>query len=186
MKVQEFIDIVKNNKNKILKGDQLQQLVCKTLEVKDYMSIKHKKELIDEIINACIMYEDGIFKFDDIDKYICFTMKTIAAYTNIELSMDIENDYDALCEAKLLNAVIETFTGEYENMKLLFQMKCEYVLNNNNIEVQLGKFLHTILERVDDFANMLSGKIKDFDISKLPIGVDDLNKLMEFVSSQKK
>lgn len=186
MKINEFIEVIKNSKNKMLKGDQVQQLVSKTLEVKDYISIKQKKELIDEIINECVMYDNGVFKFDDIDKYICFTMKTIAAYTNIELSADIEDDYDALCKAKLLNVVVETFNGEYENVKLLFQMKCEYILSDNNIEVQFGKFLNAVLEKVDNFTDVLSDKIKDFDLNKLPIGLDNLNKLMEFVNSQKK
>lgn len=186
MKVQEFIEAMKNNKNKMLKGEQLQQLVSKTLEVKNYMSIKRKKELVNEIINECVIYEDGIFKFDDIDKYICFTMKTIAAYTNIELSMDIEDDYDALCEAKLLNAVVDTFAGEYENVKLLLQMKCDYILGGNNIEAQFGKFLNVIVDKVDDVANVISNKIRDFDVNNLPIDINDLNKLMEFINSQKK
>lgn len=186
MKVQEFIEIVKSNKNKMLKGEQFQQLVCKTLEVKDYMSIKQKKELVDEIINECVMYEDGIFKFDDIDKYICFTMKTIAAYTNIELSMDIEDDYDSLCKAKLLNVVVDTFACEYENVKLLLQMKCDYILSSNNIEAQVGKFLNEILDKVDNITNAVSNKIEDFDVKKLPIDANILNKLMEFVNSQKK
>lgn len=186
MKINEFIEVMKNNKNKMLKGEQLQQLVSKTLEVKDYMSIKCKKELVNEIINDCVMYEDGIFKFDDIDKYICFTMKIIAAYTNIELSMDIEDDYDALCETKLLNVVVDTFACEYENVKLLLQMKCDYILSSNNIEAQFGKFLNEILDKVDNVTNIISNKIEDFDVKKLPIDANILNKLMEFVNSQRK
>ena len=186
MKINEFIEIMKNNKNKMLKGEQLQQLIAKTLEVKDYISIKQKKELVDEIVNECIMYEDGIFKFDDIDKYICFTMKTIATYTNIELSVDIEDDYDALCKEKLLNTVVDTFACEYENIKLLLQMKCDYILAGNNIEAQFGKFFNEILNKIDGVANVITNKIGDFDINNLPINISDLNKLMEFLNSQKK
>lgn len=112
-------------------------------------------------------------------------MKTIATYTNLELSGDMEEDYDTLCSAKLLNAVIETFAGEYENVKLLLQMKCEYILSGNNIEAQFGKFLNGLLEKVDSVANALSNKIDNFDIRNLP-ATDDLNKLMEFINSQKK
>lgn len=186
MTIREFIDFINNPKNKMLKGEQLQQIIAKTLEVKPYLSIKSKKNLIDDIINNCILFDEGIFKFNEIDKYITFTMMTIAAYTNLELSFDMEDDYDMLCEAKLLNAVIDTFAGEYENVKLLLQMKCDYILSGNSIEAQCGKFLNAILEKVDDFASVLSDKIKDFDISKLPIGAEDLNKLMEFINSQKK
>ena len=186
MKVKELVVLMNNSKNKMLKGEQLQQLVAKTIEVKKYISIKEKRVLIDDIINDCIIYEDGVYKFDDIDKYIAFTMKTISAYTNLELSDDMENDYDALCEAKLLNTVIETFSGEYENVKLLLQMKCDYILSGNTIEVQFGKFLTGIMDEVSNLANAVEGKIDSFDLSNLPINMSDIGKLIEFVNSQKK
>lgn len=185
MKIKELVEIINSNKNKMLKSEQLQQLLVKTLEVKDYLSIKQKKALIEDIVNDCILYEDGVFKFDDIDKYICFTMKTIAAYTNLELSKDIEEDYDALCEARLLDIIINSFKKEYDDVSVLLQMRCEYILSGNNVEAQVGKFLNNILEKLDDVINIMSTKIGDFDISKLPVSMEDLNKLMNFVNSQK-
>ena len=186
MTIKELVEFATNNKNKMLKADQLQQLIAKTIEVKRYLSIKEKRELIDDIINSCIIYDDGVYKFDDIDKYIAFTMKTIAAYTNLELSDDIDGDYDMLCEARLLNIVIETFNGEYENVNLLLQMRCEYILSGNTIEAQVGKFLTGLSDKLDDFSTMLSNKVGDFDFSNLPVSMNDLGKLIEFVNSQKK
>lgn len=186
MKIREFIDLINNPKNKMLKGDQLQQVITKALEVKPYLSIKEKKNLIDNIVNRCILFEDGVFKFNEIDKYIAFTMMTIDAYTNLELSFDMEDDYDMLCEAKLLNAVIETFAGEYDNVKLLLAMQCDYILSNNNIEAQIGKMLTNILDKFDAFSNQLSAKLDGFSFDNLPIDMDSINKLMEFVNSQKK
>lgn len=186
MKVIELVELANSSKNKMLKGEQLQQFIAKTIEVKKYLSIKEKRVLIDDIINDCIIYEDGVYKFDDIDKYIAFTMKTIAAYTNLELSEDMENDYDELCEAKLLNTVIETFNGEYENVNLLLQMKCEYILSGNTIDAQFGKFLTGILNKVDVLVDTLSNKVEDFDLNKLPINMENIGKLMQFVNSQKK
>ena len=185
MKTKELVEFMGNNKNKILKAEQAQQMLVKTLNVKDYLSIKEKKQLIEDIINECILYEDGVFKFDDIDKYIYFTMKTIAAYTNIELSDDIEDDYDELCRAKLLDVIINIFKKEYNDVNVLLQMKCEYILSGNNIEAQVGKFLNGLLEKIDNFANVMNKKFADFDISKLPIGKDELTKLMDFIDSQK-
>lgn len=186
MRVQELLAFVEKNRTKMLKTEQLQERLKKTLEVKKYIGIKDKKQLVDDIVNACIIYEDGVFKFNDIDKYIIFTMMTIEAYTNIELSDDIENDYDLLCQADLLNAVIATFNGEYENVRLLLQMKCEYILSGNNIEVQFGKFLNGLLGKIDSITNVLFDKVGDFDINNLPIDTDDLRKLMSFVNSQNK
>ena len=186
MKIREFIDFINNSKNKMLKGDQLQQVITKTLEVKPYLSIKEKKNLIDNIVNHCILFEDGVFKFNEIDKYIAFTMMTIAAYTNIELSFDMEDDYDMLCEAKLLNAVIETFAGEYDNVKLLLAMQCDYILNDNNIETQIGRMLTSFLDKFDAFSNQLSAKLDGFSFDNLQIDMDSIKKLVEFVNTQEK
>ena len=184
MKVKELVEFVSNQKNKILKAEQLQRLLVKTLEVKDYLSIKQKKELIDYIVNDCILYENGVFKFDNIDKYICFTMRTIAAYTNLELSDDMEEDYNTLYEARLLDVIISTFKKEYDDVNVLLQMKCEYILSGNSIEAQVGKFLNGLLEKIDDFANVLNNKFGDFDINKLPVSKEELLKLLDFINSQ--
>ena len=185
MKIREFINVIKNNKYKMLKPEQIQELVSKTIEAKDYLSIKEKKKLVDSIVDACILYENGVFKFDEIDKYICFTMKTIETYTNLELSNDIEEDYDALCHAKLLTAVINAFGGEYDNVSMLLQMKCDYILSENSIEAQTGRFFDNILGKVDVFTNVISEQIKGFNIKDLPISGEDIKKLMQFVSMQK-
>ena len=185
MKINEFIEKVNQNKGKLLKPEQIQAFVKKELEVKEYISIKDKKQTIDDIVNECILYENGAFKFDEIDKYIYFTMKTIATYTNIELSDDIENDYDALCESRLLNVIIESFGGEYENIKILLQMKCDYILSGNNVEAQFGKLFDGILEKLDVLVNALSEKVYEFDFNNLPIGKEDLNKIVDFVNLQK-
>lgn len=185
MKINELVELMTQNKNKLLKAEQMQAFLKKELNVKEYLSIKEKKELVDDIVNTCILYEDGVYKFDEIDKYIYFTMKTIATYTNLELSDDIESDYDMLCGSQLLNQIVETFNGEYENVKVLLQMKCDYILSGNTIEAQLGRFFDSLLERVDDVTGVLSDKVKNFNISDLPINKETLGVLMEFVKSQK-
>lgn len=180
MTINELIIAMNNNKAKLLKPEQVQAFLKKELNVIEYMSIKNKKSLVEDIVNECILYDDGIFKFDDIDKYICFTMRTIAAYTNIELSSDLENDYDLLCKEKLLNSVIDTFVGEYENVKLLLQMKCDYILCGNSVEAQLGRFLDGVLDKIGDVADAFKNSANNFDISKLPISKDDLVKVLDF------
>ena len=185
MTIKEFVDSINKDKNKIQKAEQLQASRKKKLEVKEYMSIKQKKELVESIVNECVLFDDGIFKFDEIEKYIVFTMKVIEAYTNLELSDDMENDYDMLCESKMLEPIISTFKKEYDDVNVLLQMKCDYILNDNNIEAQVGKFLNGLLEKLDDFASVLNAKFGDFDMGKLPVSKEELNKLIDFVDSQK-
>ena len=112
-------------------------------------------------------------------------MKTIEAYTNLEVSDDMEEDYDALCRAKLLNCVIESFNAEYENVKVLLQMKCDYMLSSNSIEAQLGRFLDGISDNINDMTDAVIGKIKDFNFDKLPIGTKEIGKILEFVNNRK-
>ena len=184
MKVQELVEFVSNSKNKLLKQAQLEEVIAKHIETKKYLPIKQKKELIESIVNECILYEDGVYKFDDIDKYICFTMRVIAAYTNLELSDDIEDDYDVLCEAGLLDMVINTFKKEYDEVNILLQMKCDYILSSNSLEAQVGKLFDGVLEKLDIITQALANKVEGFDINNLPIGSDDLNKLMQLLNMQ--
>lgn len=185
MKIFELVELMSKNKNKLLKPEQVQAFMKKELNVKEYISIKDKKELVEDIVNECILYEDGVFKFDDIDKYICFTMKVIDAYTDLELSADIEDDYDMLCEAKLLNVVVDTFKKEYDDVNILLQMKCDYTLSGNTMEAQFGKFLNGVTEKLDVLVNALSRQVDSFDIKNLPINGEDLQKLMTLINTQK-
>ena len=184
MKVQELVEFVSNSKNKLLKQAQLEEVIAKQIETKKYLPIKQKKELVESIVNECILYEDGVYKFDDIDKYICFTMRVIAAYTNLELSDDIEDDYDVLCEAGVLDMVINTFKKEYDEVNILLQMKCDYVLSSNSLEAQVGKLFDGVLEKLDIITQALANKVEGFDINNLPISGDDLSKLMQLLNMQ--
>lgn len=185
MKMQKLVEFVSNSKNKLLKQEQLEGAIAKHIETKKYLPIKQKKELIESIVNECILYEDGVYKFDDIDKYICFTMRVIEAYTNLELSDDIEDDYDMLCEAGLLDMIINTFKKEYDEVNILLQMKCDYVLSGNGLEAQAGRFFDGILEKLDVLIKSLSNKVDSFDVNNLQIDSEDLNNLMQLLNMQK-
>lgn len=180
MKVQELVNFMDIVKNRMLKEDQRQKLIQKELNVKTYMSIKDKKQLVDDIVDECIIFENGMFKFDEIDKYICFTMKVIEAYTDIELSDDIEADYDMLCESGLLELIIGTFKTEYDNVSVLLQMRSDYFLCGNSIESQVGKFLENVLDKVDVLVNVVVNKVETIDIENLPIQMDAITKFLKF------
>ena len=143
------------------------------------------KELVDQIVNECIIFEDGVFKFDGIDKYICFTMRTIEAYTNLELSDDIEDDYDLLCETQFLEAIVGALKKEYDEVNILLQMKSDYILSANTMEAQLGRFLDGISDKLDVIVDVAAKKIDGFNMKDLPIDSDGLQKLMKFLGKQK-
>ena len=185
MTIKELVKLMSDNKYKMMKQEQLQDMLKKKLEVKDYVSFATKRNLVNSIVNECVLYENGMFKFNDIDKYVCFTMRVIEAYTNLEVSSNLETDYDLLCESKMLEFVINTFKKEYDDVNILLQMQCDYVLSNNSIGSQIGRFLDGILDKVDVLVDTFANKADSFDFNKLPVDREDLNKLMQFISMQK-
>ena len=179
MKVNEFVQKVSDNKARLYnKADKnaLSNFIKQTLEVKDYISIKEKKQLVEDIVDETIMYENGLLKFNGIDQYIVYAMKCIEAYTNLELSDDIENDYDELSKIGLLEAITSTFAEEYKTLLTLLQMQCDYTLMDNSITSKVGIFLTHLSSTI----NKLSDSIKDFDINKLNIDKKDIEKLQNF------
>lgn len=176
MKVQEFVDYMGKNTNRIMREDQVASLINRALEPKGYIGIKEKRELVNKIVNQTIYYEDGVFKFDGIYRYMYFTMYTIEAYTNLELSEDVASDFDMLSESKLLPAVICLIQKEFDDVNVFLQMQCEYVLDGNSVEAQVGKFLNNILEKLDDLGNGLSEYLKNINIKELLQHKDEILK----------
>lgn len=182
MRVNEFVEYMQKNTTKIMKEEQVASMAKKALEVKSYLGIKKKKELVDSIVDECILYESGVFKFDNIYKYICFTMYTLAAYTNLELSSDIEDDFDALSESNLLPLVICLIQKEYDDVNIYLQMQCDSVLENNTIEAQFGKFLEGVVDKLAGVEVALKDYLSGIDISSL---LQDKDKIVEFLKSVK-
>lgn len=165
MKIIEFVEYMKKSVNRSMKEDQILSMVKKKLEAKEYISIKEKKALIDNIIHSCILYDNGIYKFDGIDKYVHFTMYTIEACTNLELSADIEEDFDTLSREKLLPIVIGAIQKEYDDINILFQMQCDSFLESNSVEASIGELANGVM----DFLNRIE--------SKLNVGLDQIANL---------
>lgn len=186
MKINEFVQKVSENKAKLYnKADKnaLQNFIKQTLNIKSYISIKEKKQLVEDIISETVMYENGLLKFNGIDQYITYVMKCIEAYTNLELSDDIEDDYDELSKTGLLEPITSVFAEEYKAVLTLLQMQCDYILMDNSISSKVGVFLTSVSSTIDKLANSLSNSVENFDISKLNIDKKDIEKITEFLQA---
>ena len=64
-------------------------------------------------------------------------------------------------------------------------MKCDYILSDNNVGAQVGRFLNQILEKVDDFSGVLTEQLGNFDMSNLPLDAQSITKLLELVGNNK-
>lgn len=178
MRVQEFIEYMGKNIARTMKEEQILAQVKKQLEIKDYISIKEKKELVDKIIYKSIYFEHGNYKIDQIDCYMYFTILTIDAYTNLEID-DIENCFDILSESGLISTVIGALGQEYNDVNTFLNMKCDEILQSNSIEMQAGKLFAGILEKVDDFEKALEEALSGLNLSK-----DSIAKIIKMIVQQ--
>ena len=178
MRTHEFIEYMGKSINGTMKEEQILALAQKQLEVKNYLSIKEKKDLIDKIIYNSAYFEDGILKINAIDCYVYFTMFTIDAYTNLEID-NVEACFDVLSESGLISVIISALGQEYNDVNTYLNMKRSELLADNSIEVQVGKFLNNISGEVENLKTALIDVLGGFDINK-----NDVIKLIKMIVQQ--
>lgn len=165
MRTQEFIEYMGKSMNGTMKSEQIVALAKKQLEVKNYIPLKEKKDLVEKIIYHSAYFEDGILKINAIDCYMYFTMFTIDAYTNLEID-SIENCFDALSESGLMSVVIAALGQEYSDINTFLNMKRDEMLADNSIENQVGKFLDKISREVDGVKGAITDAIGGLNVNK--------------------
>lgn len=165
MRTNEFITYMGQKINNTMKEAQILSLVQKQLEVKKYISIKDKKELIDKIIYQSVYFENGNCRIDTIDCYMYFAVYTIEAYTNLEID-NVENCFDALSESGLLPVVIASLGQEYNDVQTFLNMRCDEILENNSLEMQLGKLVEGILDKIEYLGKGLIDVLDGFSFDK--------------------
>lgn len=166
MKINDFVMKAASKGYMPAAVNQQDEKLIKDLEIKSYLSIKDKKKLVDKIIEDTIMYDSGLFKFNGIDQYVSYNMRCVEAYTNLELSDDLEEDYDVLCSTGLLQKILRTFESEYQAILSLLQMQCDYILLDNSITAKLNETLNNVNKMINNLATSI-GNIKPEDIQKI-------------------
>lgn len=178
MKINEFVKKVTTKGYMPATVDQQNEKLKKDLEVKSYLSIKDKKKLVEQIVDDTIIYDSGLFKFNGIDQLVYYNMRCIEAYTNLELSDDIENDYDLLCQSGLMNKILATFENEYTEILSLLQMQCDYILLDNSITAKVNVLLSVVTNGVDKLSDSIIDTLKN-------IKLEDMQKITELISTMK-
>lgn len=178
MKIKEFVELTKTKGWMPIAVNDQNEKIKKELEIKSYLSIKAKKELVEDIVSDTIIYDKGLYKFNQIDQIVVFTMKTIAAYSNLTLSNDLEEDYDLLCESGLLNKILKTFESEYQEVLSLLQMECDYILLDNSVTAHINGVLETIEGAINKLSDSAIGAING-------LNPNDIKNVIELVSKLK-
>lgn len=179
MKIMEFIDIMsKENSAKRISA---------ILETKKYLPIAEKRRIVEAVIEACATDNGGFIQIDSLDKYIMFTIAVISNYTNLEFGLDGDylSDYDRLCEAGLLDAVIATFDKEYARTNEILNMLLTDKLQHNSAEASLAKVVDGVNNSIDKLIDMLKNKVEEMNLDLNNFNEDTLKKLLRLVDITK-
>ena len=162
MKIVDFINDYKSKRfmNTPQGADERSEYIYKTLEIKTYIPFRQKREIAEMIVAQNIEEVDGIKKYDDINSYVSLIVASIVAHTNLEFGDDPIADYDLLAESGLLLQIIAEFQGSHEEIGILLKMAVASELEDNNVNVLVGRFLDSILKKLNDL-------VGDVDLKEL-------------------
>lgn len=190
MTIKEFVDAYKAKKFMNTKQgmDEKAEWFRGELGIKPYISFREKRKIAEIIVAQNIKEIDGIKRYDSIDGYVSLIVASIAAHTNLTWSDDPVADYDLLAESGLLPQVIAEFQGSHDEIDIILKMALAMELEDNNTNVLVGKFLNSILTKLDGVGEVLKNKLDSFDIKDV-LGSDfkkeDLAKLSGFLDKIK-
>lgn len=192
--VQNFIENFKAKKvmNTQIAPNAIHDFIKKELEVKAYVPFAEKRELCERVLNACnTRGSDGLVKVDSISRYIVFTIFVIAKYTNIEFSsgedaeFDSLDEYDMLCENRLLNPILEAIGEEYTVCNnMLNMMMADIEANNNTVEAVLGYSLSKVTDSIDNFIDILAEKVEEMDLDLSQIDIEKYKGLLDLLPTK--
>jgi hypothetical protein len=192
MKINEFIsEYNKNKKNAAFN-------VAKLINAKTYVPVLRKRQLAELVYQNSISYENGLVKVDSLTKYLIFSMLMISEYTDLEFTVD-ENgsatteaiaEYDALCEAGLIDVVIGCFAADYARAnEILNYVFKDNLAVTNTVEAVVGSLVENVNDSLDGISTALKEKIVNFDmdLSKVDMSqLDKLDKLFNLLGSANK
>lgn len=194
MKILEFVQGFKDKKvmNTHIKPNAINEYIKDTLEVKDYIPFAEKRELCANVLNACNTKDgNGLVKVDSVSRYILFTIAIISKYTTLEFSsgaddeLDSLDEYDMLCQADLLDSILEVIGQEYVTCNnILNMMMSDIVANNNIIENVVGHTLGKISKSVDGLIGALTKKVEDMELDLSQIDIEKYKGLIEMFAQK--
>lgn len=187
MKINEFIEKYKTKRFIVTKqgAEEMIEYLKKELEIKEYLPFAEKRELCKTVLDACnTRDDDGLIKVDSVSRYIIFTITVISKYTHLEFSSgedeeyDSLDEYDMLCQNRLLNPILSVIGEEYEACNNLLNMMMDDVIaNNNTVEAVLGHALGKVTDSLDGLIDAFAEKVEEMELDLSQIDIDKFDKL---------
>ena len=169
MLVHDFVENYKAKKFMNTKQgmDERAEWIRNELQIKNYIPFMEKRKIAEMIIEQNISVVDGIKKYDSIGAYISLVVASIMAHTSLLFSHDPINDYDLLAEIGLLSQIVAEFQESHNEIDILLKMALASELEDNQPGALIGRFLDSILKKLDGFSGMLNNTIGNVDIEKM-------------------
>ena len=151
--------------------------IKKELGLVSYLPFAEKRELCETVLDACCTKEGGLVKVDSVMRYILFTISVISKYTELEFSSDEDYDsldeYDILCESRLLNPILELIGDEYATCNnMLNMMMDDIVANNNTVEAVIGHTLGKVSDSLDGLIGAFAEKVEEMELDLSQIDIE--------------
>ena len=160
--------------------------IKKELGLVPYIPFADKRELCKTVIDACCTKENGLVKVDSVTRYILFTISVIEKYTELEFNTDKDYDsldeYDMLCESRLLNPILELIGDEYATCNnMLNMMMDDVVANNNTTEAVLGHALGKVSDSIDQLIGAFADKVDDMELDFSQLDIEPLKGILDLI-----
>ena len=188
MTIQEFCNAYKAKNFMNTKQGMEEKIawINKELGVVDYVPFADKRELCKNVLDACCTKENGLVKVDSVTRYILFTIAVISQYTELEFNADEDYDsldeYDMLCESRLLNPILELIGDEYAACNNMLNMMLEDIIaNNNTVEAVLGHTLGNVSDSLDGLIEVLAEKVENMELDLSQLNIEKYKGLFDLL-----
>ena len=176
MIIKEFIENYKNGEIENLK---------ETLAIRDYAQFAEKYDLCSSVLAECNTVDNktGVVTVDSIMRHVVFAISILSLYTNLEFTSDENSEitsideYDMLCESKLLRPIIDEFAEEYA--------ECEHMLNTMQNDLVANS--NTVVNVISSLAKQLVGAVESFSdtMKNMNLDQDNIDKITDILGAIK-
>ena len=188
--VKDFVNEFKINRVVNTKADPngVSNFIRDKLQINEYIPFNKKREIVEMIVAQNLTEEDGIKHYDSIGSYMGFVIAMLVAHTALEMSENPIDDYDELSKNGLLEPIVGAFKKDYDESEVLLKMTIAAKLEDNNLNVLIGKFLNGISEKINAFSDVAKDKLGNLnlkDIIGANIKEEDITKLISVLDTLK-
>lgn len=188
--VKQFVEEFKTSKiqNNKLTPNGIADYINKKLVIRTYVPFTEKRDVVQMVVDHNVFMDNGCKKIDSVGQYISFVIAMLTLHTSLQMSENPVEDYDMLCEAGLLEHVIDAFKRDYDECNVLLKMLVADELEDNNFNIIVGKFLNGILDKLDGVNDILATFFDGKDAQTILEGIinnEDMTKILSLADKIK-